>query len=315
MHVHLGPGRVDVPAAPDPPRPQVVAVVDEDLDLASDPARQLVHRAPIGHVERKDGDPRQLGEGRELGARAPRLRVPHVHLAGPGRRQRAHQRLPRRGRAVGHEGPAAPGVAGRLAQLQIVVHVGRLLSGGHGHHDRAAAPVEPHRHPHPLADAAVLHDVGDDGRPAIEADEPEPPRQTFAEIYVVAVVEGGPGDEGAAVRRVLPRQLRREASPAELARRILDPPAVLAALEREPALGGDRGEAERLAASGSGREGRQPGALDGVLPLRGRERGGHSASVSPGGGARPDTSRAHGGDFRETHFSRALLGTLPAACP
>ena len=174
-----------------------------------------------------------------------------------------------------------PRVAGRLAQLEIVAHVQHLIFGRHGEHDRAAAPIEPHRHAHPVPDAAVLHDVGDDRRPAVEADEPEPPRKTLAEVHVVAVVKGGTGDEGAAVRHVPPCELRREASPAELARRILDPAAVLAALQREPALGGDRGETEGLAASRNRWEGRQPGALDGVLPPRAWERRGHFASVSP----------------------------------
>ena len=83
VDVHLRPRGVDVLSPPDPPRAQVIAVVDEDLDFGPDPARKLVHRARIRHVERKDGDPGQLGEGRELGARVPRIGVPDVHLARP----------------------------------------------------------------------------------------------------------------------------------------------------------------------------------------------------------------------------------------
>ena len=240
-------------------RTDVLGRVDQDVDAGAVlAARCSSTETRVGDVERHDLDA---------------LDPPQRILAG--------KRLPRIGEADEHDGCAASdkalAIAWPTALRPSVIstrrnfgsqvssrHCGssacwRVSCAGRRDHDGLAAFVELQREPHTLALARVAMEMRHDGparsraprcRPATACARGNRRRSRSGSVVSASSVpplstswNGQPGD----------RQTR-----AGIARRIDDRAAIGADLQREAALGGGRGQAERGAAANALRQQRRP---------------------------------------------------------
>ena len=176
--------------------------------LAADLAGQGGDRALIAQVEWQHGhlrDRGQLGQARQL---LPRFGMAHPHDVRTRLDQGPHQGLTHRGFAVGDQGLAELGVAAHFAQHFVVGHVLALFLWKTYQH-RLARTVQTRTHPNPargLGDLAVQ--VHHHRWPRIQRHHAQAPGQALAEKQIIAVVQGGAGQQLAPARLRAPLQAR-----------------------------------------------------------------------------------------------------------
>ena len=185
-----------------------LGVVDDDVHLATDLASQGGDRALIAQVEWQHGhlwDRSQLSQARQL---LPRFGMAHPHDVRTRFDQGAHQGLTHRGFAVGDQGLAELGVAAHFAQHFVVGHVLALFLWKTYQH-RLARTVQTRTHPNPaggLGDLAVQ--VHHHRWPRIQRHHAQAPGQALAKKQIIAVVQGGAGQQLAPARLRAPLQAR-----------------------------------------------------------------------------------------------------------
>jgi len=273
-HVHfLACDRQAVPLH-DAAGPHVLGGVDDNVDAAAVLLGLLGARFGIGDVERHDLDFLDLAQRVLAGERLPRIGDADEHDVGAGLGEGLRHRLPHGGTAIGDQHAAEFRVAGHLAQLRIVGHVGGVFLRQRDQHGRAAL-VELEIEAHARAFFDVTVQMRQDDGAGVELGEARAPRRALAEVWIGRGADGGFGEHRAAIVDWHERHARRQALRAGVARRIEYLLAVGAALQLEPPLRRRRGQALRGAAADRLRIERLPRLLERVLPLGPDERCGH----------------------------------------
>ena len=156
VDVHLGTCDVGAAAARRPRCAVHLGVVDQDVDLGAEGWPPSCDRARARQVQRAPRHLPSLASAVSARAASPGACAAHTAVRAGGD-ERAHEGLAERCLAVGDEHRAELRVAGHLAQLSVVGHVGCILIGksqehshcrsGRGAHARAPAPaaVRPRR--------------------------------------------------------------------------------------------------------------------------------------------------------------------------
>ncbi|KAG1216940.1 hypothetical protein G6F35_009615 [Rhizopus arrhizus] len=241
--------------------------VHQDLDLAADGGGHAFDGIRVGNVHHDGLHARVGGQGVEGVVALPGLRIAQEHGGAARIQQGVRHGLAHRGLAVRDQGPAELRVARGLAKGLVVFHV-RGVPFWQGDHHGLAAAIQLQRQPHAGAVGAILVHVGHDRGAGVHAHGAHAPRQAFAEIEVVAVVQGGADQQHAVGVGRTPGQVRGQAVAADFAGRVLHRAAVGAGLQVETALGGGRGQPQCAAAAPAGRQRGLAGTRNRVLPGR-----------------------------------------------
>jgi hypothetical protein len=283
VDLHLELGHVGAAPRGNAERAVHLGAVDDDVDLAADLSGQSLHRAAVGEIQRHQRDGRQRRQRRQPAAvLLPRFGVAHPDQFGARLCEGAHQRLPERRHAIGHQHLALSRIVAHLAQDRIVSHRLPILRSGCNQH-RLASAVEPRGHPHRRLRAIARHlhiamQVHHQRRAGVELDQPETPRQALAKEQVVAVVQRGAGDQGALAALLAPVQTPARASHAGFARRVQHRAAIGALLQLEAPHRGGRRQTEGHSAASARRQVDLPRAQHRVLAPRPRRRWRHDTA-------------------------------------